>query len=249
MRLRRNISGALLVWGRERRARLGTLVRARRLGRSPGSAGGSSARQPPENAGVPPARPAPAMRTRWPRCHRFPGHFVIRAAQAARRLGPLCLLALLGAACNAGAYPVDIFPEMHYAPAYRRLQPERLPPPGAVPITGGKPTYTFAQAGGLANPVPATADTLAAAKATYGVNCAMCHGADGHGDSPVAAYFRAAGVVPPVDFASPRVRGRSDGQLYWLVTNGIGNMPPFRDLLTDEQVWSLVDYIRSVQGP
>jgi mono/diheme cytochrome c family protein len=170
--------------------------------------------------------------------------------RAARLAGALALLALAGAACNPGAYPVDVFPEMHYQPAHRRLEPNRLPPPpGAVPITGGKPAYTFDQAGGLTNPVPATAATLEAARASYGVNCAMCHGADGHGNTSVAAYFRGAGVLPPVDLAGARVRDRGDGQLYWLITNGIGNMPPFRTLLTEAEVWGLVNYVRSVGGP
>jgi mono/diheme cytochrome c family protein len=172
------------------------------------------------------------------------------AVRRTRHLGPLAALALLAVACTPGAYPIDIFPEMHYEPSHRRLEPNRLAvPPGSVPVTGGKPAYTFDQAGGLVNSVPATSDNLALARATYGVNCAMCHGADAHGDSAVAAYFRGAGVVPPVDLAGARVRGRSDGQLYWLITNGIGNMPPFHDLLTEEEVWSLVSYIRSLQGP
>ena len=50
-------------------------------------------------------------------------------------------------------------------------------------------------------------------------------------------------------FLSASVRERSDGQLYWLIVNGIGNMPPFHDLLTEEEVWGLVGYVRSVQGP
>ena len=196
---------------------------------------------PSGNAGDSLARPTPTPSARRRERARDP---VTRGA------GLLAALALLGVACNPGAYPIDVFPEMHYEPAYRRLEPNRLPPPpGAVPITGGKPAYTFDQAGGQTSPVPATADSLAAARASYGVNCAMCHGTSGHGDSAVAAYLRGAGVVPPVDFASARVRGRSDGQLYWLITNGIGNMPPFHDLLTEEEVWSLVTYVRSVGAP
>jgi mono/diheme cytochrome c family protein len=175
---------------------------------------------------------------RWPRAAKLP--------LGARVLPTLALFAL---ACNPGAYPVDVFPEMHYAPAYRRLEPNRLAaPPGAVPVSGGKPAYPFAAAGELTNPLPATADAVDRGRLSYRINCAMCHGADGHGDSPVAAYFRGAGVVPPVDLASPRVRDRGDGQLYWLIVNGIGNMPPFHDLLDEEEVWSLVRYIRAVQG-
>jgi mono/diheme cytochrome c family protein len=173
-----------------------------------------------------------------------------RTAERLGRLVALLALALSLAACNAGAYPIDVFPEMHYGPAYRRLEPDRLaPPPGAVPVTGGKPAYTFDQAASLTNPIPATPASLAAARASYGVNCAMCHGPDGHGNSPVAAFFRGAGVVPPVDLASPRVSGRSDGQLYWLIAHGIGNMPSFEDLLTEQELWGLVRYVRTVQAP
>jgi mono/diheme cytochrome c family protein len=154
------------------------------------------------------------------------------------------------AGCNPGAYPVDIFPEMHYQAAYRRLEPERLaPPPDAVPITGGRPTLTYAEASGLANPVARTAATLARAREVYGVNCAMCHGADGRGQSVVGEHFARAGAVPPVDLASVRVRARGDGELYWLTANGIGNMPPFGDLLTESELWGLVHFIRDVQGP
>ena len=161
----------------------------------------------------------------------------------------LAALALLGVACSPGSYPADIFPEMHYEPFYRRLEPRRLaPPPGAVPVTGGRPSLSFEQAGGLANPLPRTADALARARQVYAVNCATCHGADGRGQGPMASYFRQAGALPPVDLASPRVRDRTDGQLYWLTANGLGNMPPFGDLLAERDLWSLVHVIREVQG-
>ena len=161
-----------------------------------------------------------------------------------RRL--LVVLVVLLTACNPGPYPADVFPEMHYAPSQRRQEPSRRSPPSdAVPISGGRPAYTFDQASGLANPVPASAEALQQAGDLYRINCAMCHGQDGHGQGPVARYFAEAGVVPPVDFASDRVHGRTDGQLYWIVGNGLGGMPAFGRLLTDEQLWLLVHAIRA----
>jgi mono/diheme cytochrome c family protein len=53
---------------------------------------------------------------------------------------------------------------------------------------------------------------------------------------------------PPADLTSSRVRSRTDGQLYWLITNGIGNMPNFADLLTDEERWAMVNVVRAGQG-
>jgi mono/diheme cytochrome c family protein len=77
----------------------------------------------------------------------------------------------------------------------------------------------------------------------------MCHGTDGRGQSAVAAQFARAGAVPPIDLASPRVRARTDGQLNWLVANGLGNMPPYGDLLSETELWAVVLFIREVQAP
>ncbi|HEY7064809.1 MAG TPA: cytochrome c [Chloroflexota bacterium] len=157
---------------------------------------------------------------------------------------------LVLASCNAGSYPIDIFPEMHYAPSQRRLEPERLPPPAdAVAVTGGRPVYTWDQANGLTNPVPRSDAALGRARATFAVNCAICHGADRHGQSTMATYFTRAGLVPPVDLGGARAQGRTDGQLYWIVANGLGGMPPFGDLLADDDLWGLVQVIRDTRSP
>jgi mono/diheme cytochrome c family protein len=103
------------------------------------------------------------------------------------------------------------------------------------------------QASTLQSPVSSSAQTREQARKLYDVNCSACHGKTANGQSEVASRFSAAGAIPPPDFRSPRVTGRTDGQLYWLVTNGIGNMPPFGDLLTDEQRWMVVQFIRNPQ--
>jgi hypothetical protein len=146
------------------------------------------------------------------------------------------------AACGPTTYPADVFPEMHYQPADRRLEPPReSPPANAVPITGSTPHLSYDDASPLSNPVPMTPDTLAHAQQLARVNCAPCHGADGHGDGPVASYFS---PVRPVDFRSDRVRSRTDGQLFWIIGNGLGNMPAFRDLLSEQELWTAVLFVR-----
>src|SRR5207244_737979 len=144
------------------------------------------------------------------------------------------LAALTAIGCYPGAYPSDPFREMHYQQSQRLLEPDRrLPPPDSVPITGAKTPLTFVDAGAATNPRPRTADVQAQGQSLFDVNCAACHGADGHGSSEVAKRFASAGFVTPADLSNSRVRGRKDGELYWFVNYGIGNMPTFRDLLTD----------------
>lgn len=156
-------------------------------------------------------------------------------------------LALLAAGCSVGAYPFDVFPEMHYQPSYRAGEPPRLSPPAsAVPITGKEVDYTFTEAQTLAIPLAPSPSALAAGWQLYGVNCAACHGPGGRGDGPMAARFQAAGAVPPVDYASPRVQARSAGELYWILTNGLGNMPPFGKLLASQERWLLVLLVQEV---
>lgn len=157
--------------------------------------------------------------------------------------------ALTVLACNPGQYPIDIFREMHYQQSQRILEPDRLAPPAdAVPRTGARTPLTFAEARAIQNPIRSNPETLQAAAETFRINCAVCHGQDGRGQSFVAQRFAEAGLVPPADLSGTRVRSRSDGELYWIVTYGLGNMPPFRDLLTDQQIWMLVHRVREVQG-
>ena len=158
---------------------------------------------------------------------------------------------LFSTACNTGSYPLDVFPEMHYQAWHRPLEPERLTAPeGAVPVGGAPPTLTYVQAANLANPIPRSEESLERARQVYLVNCATCHGPAGDGRGPMTPYYTGnpAAVVPPIDFAAPRVQARTDGQLWWIVRHGLGNMPPYEDLLTDDEVWLMVLFIREVQG-
>jgi mono/diheme cytochrome c family protein len=167
---------------------------------------------------------------------------------AAAGLGLCGGMALLSA-CYPGQYPLDIFREMHYQPSQRILQSDRFAAPrDAVPITGTRASVTFEEAAALQSPIARSTQNLEAGRELFKVNCAVCHGADAHGTGPVAERFAAASANPPADLTSQRVRSRSDGQLHWIVTNGLGNMPSFGDLLNDDQRWMLVQVIRGYQG-
>ncbi|MDP2953791.1 MAG: cytochrome c, partial [Chloroflexota bacterium] len=106
----------------------------------------------------------------------------------------------------------------------RRCGKGNIPQPTLVPITGKEISYSLLEAASLPNPLPRTPETLARAERIYQMSCAVCHGGGGRRDGPLASYFQAAGTSAPVDFAGQRVQARKEGELFWIVTNGLGYM-------------------------
>jgi len=74
----------------------------------------------------------------------------------------------------------------------------------------------------------------------FNAKCAMCHGADGSGNTPAGKAMKAR------DFASPEVQSETDAQLSEIVTNGKNKMPAYKGKLTDDQIKGLVAYIREL---
>lgn len=93
------------------------------------------------------------------------------------------------------------------------------------------------------NPVP---DTVASEKEGgehFQHHCMICHGLDGHATGvPFAAR-----MDPPVpDLSSRDVQGYTDGQLKWIIQNGIApsGMPGWSGILGENEMWNIVNYIR-----
>jgi mono/diheme cytochrome c family protein len=91
------------------------------------------------------------------------------------------------------------------------------------------------------NPVPADAKSVAAGKVFYTQQCLACHGPTGKGDGPAAIALK----TKPGDLSDPKVREQTDGALFWKITEGRTPMPPYKKLLTDQQRWQVVNYIRT----
>jgi len=75
---------------------------------------------------------------------------------------------------------------------------------------------------------------------TYKILCAICHGDKGLGDGIAGIALNPR----PANFTLDRVQKQSDGALFWKMTNGKPPMAPYKDTLTEEQRWQLVNYIR-----
>ena len=92
----------------------------------------------------------------------------------------------------------------------------------------------------LANPVKPTAESLTRAKRTYTIDCAMCHGANGDGKGDVGADmklkdYRDAGAL----------KDKTDGELFYIIKNGKGDMPSEGDRAKADDIWNLVNYVRT----
>ena len=93
------------------------------------------------------------------------------------------------------------------------------------------------------NPLPDTSATLADGKEAFSHYCVACHGMDGQNTGvPFADHFS-----PPIpSLASPEVQSYTDGQLKWILDNGISpsGMPGSKGTLSDDELWSIVVYLR-----
>jgi mono/diheme cytochrome c family protein len=94
----------------------------------------------------------------------------------------------------------------------------------------------------LQNPVAPSAAVIASARSIYLDKCAQCHGDSGKGDGPEGKmYDPAPGNLTDAKHMSTR----TDGELFYQITQGRKPMPGFKKRLTEEQRWQLVLFVRS----
>ena len=93
------------------------------------------------------------------------------------------------------------------------------------------------------SPVAATPESIAAGKQTYLRRCASCHAASGEGGPGNDLIPAAPSLV------DEQVKAKTDSQVFNNIKNGIGpdfNMVAFKDTLKDDEIWNVVNYLRSI---
>ena len=122
-----------------------------------------------------------------------------------------------------------------FSASAQETQPAAKPTPSpadAIPVAAAR----------QANPVKPTPESIAKGKKWYGYDCAMCHGKDGDGKGEVGADMK----IKASDFSAlATLKDRTDGELYYIIKNGKGPMPPEGDRLKADELWNLVNYIRT----
>ena len=96
----------------------------------------------------------------------------------------------------------------------------------------------------LTNPVQSSSEVIAEGRAHFADHCASCHANDGSGDTPMGR-----GMWPKVpDMRLPQTQSLSDGELFWIIENGIRftGMPAWSSGTEDGETasWHLVHFVR-----
>ena len=99
------------------------------------------------------------------------------------------------------------------------------------------------EAAKVKNPVAATPESIAAGKTVY-TKCAPCHGINGEGGPGNDLIPAAPSLVDDM-----WDHGSTDGEIFDSIKNGVApdfNMVPWKDQLKDEDIWNVVNYLRSI---
>ena len=93
------------------------------------------------------------------------------------------------------------------------------------------------------NPIAATTQSVSDGKEAFSHYCVACHGMDGQ-NTGVPFADRMAPPVPSLESAD--VQQYTDGQLKWVIDYGIwpSGMPGSKGMLSDDEIWSIVVYLR-----
>lgn len=95
----------------------------------------------------------------------------------------------------------------------------------------------------LTNPYSGDKSLVKPGSWVYQKYCWVCHGNNGMGNGPMAGDIK----TQPVNFNNSDIVQKTDGQLFWRITNGGENMQPYKEVISDKERWMVVNYIRSLQ--
>jgi mono/diheme cytochrome c family protein len=183
------------------------------------------------------------------------------------------VLAVVAWSCsNVRREPGRVYmPDMAYSRAYETyantsnldshgIHYDKLPVAGTIkrgelfpfPITQDKAgdSTNYVRSRQISNPLPPLkADEMKEAERLYLVNCGICHGSKLDGNGPLYNGGNGPYAAAPKNLATdPVVKVMPDGQMFYSITYGKGQMGPYGPQLSTTQRWMVVHYIKSKQG-
>ena len=138
---------------------------------------------------------------------------------------------------------VDWLSFMEIQPSYKQMEDPRPVPERSIPVEG---PISIPNMGAPGNPVEADETSVARGAELFAINCVPCHGAEGTGNGPVAAFLQER---KPADLTSAVVKSLSDGAIFLTISNGkLPFMVPMNENLTVRERWDVVNYVRTLQA-
>lgn len=104
-----------------------------------------------------------------------------------------------------------------------------------------EPWKAPAAAKNLTNPLKNNSEATVEGKKLYTNMCVVCHGNKGKGDGIAGMTLKPR----PSNFTQAIVQEQTDGEIFWKITEGRAPMASYKELLTEEQRWQLVNYLRT----
>lgn len=93
----------------------------------------------------------------------------------------------------------------------------------------------------IQNPLINDEKTIVKGEKIFAKICWSCHGVKGEGNGPAAANLS----IKPANFLDKSFQKQTDGEILWKISAGRGNMPSYSELLSENQRWQLVSYLRT----
>jgi len=94
----------------------------------------------------------------------------------------------------------------------------------------------------LVNPIKEEALALPLGKRIYTAECQVCHGRYGNAETDIAASLK----QKPKNFTKEDFLKQSDGAIFWKLSEGRGLMQPFKTMLSEQEIWSVVMYVKEL---
>ncbi|HTD95924.1 MAG TPA: cytochrome c [Edaphobacter sp.] len=124
------------------------------------------------------------------------------------------------------------FALLPFTPSPQQPTPAPAPAASTIPVEAAR----------MVNPIKATHESQAHIKKVWGYDCAMCHGESGNGKGDLVADLKLS-MKDYTDAAT--LKDLSDGELFYIIKNGKGQMPSEGDRAKPDDIWNMVILVRS----
>jgi len=176
----------------------------------------------------------------------------------------LFICSILFVGCDKKSPEWEYFPDMYDSPAREAQEFDptapnkvggRLPVAGTIPV--GYTPYEYAGPNlddsrvkdmKVPDSIPLTVANLKRGESQFQIFCYPCHGPQGEGNGPVVG---APGGGKFNYSPNMNIHGTyaylNDGQIYHVITNGNGQMPAYASMISEEDRWKIVLYVRKLK--